>query len=101
VDRIERDLVARIARRFHLEDMSKTELAVACSVSVQELLDTPRVLAVAGSLEKIGAIAAVARSGLITVLVTDDRAAVALLALPPVAARAHGRPRRGAVSACR
>ena len=54
------------------------------SVSAQELLETPRVLAVAGSVEKTGAIAAVARSGLITSLITDDRTAAALLRLPRV-----------------
>lgn len=54
------------------------------SVSADELARTPRVLAVAGSVDKAAAIAAVARSGLITSLVTDDRAAVALRRLPRV-----------------
>ncbi|WP_410628321.1 sugar-binding transcriptional regulator [Amycolatopsis sp. cmx-8-4] len=54
------------------------------SVSVSELAGTPCVLAVAGSVEKAGAIAAAARSGLITSLITDDRTAVALRRLPAV-----------------
>ena len=40
-------------------------------------------MAVAGSAEKADAIAAVCRSGLLSSLVTDDRAAAALLRLPP------------------
>jgi DNA-binding transcriptional regulator LsrR (DeoR family) len=54
------------------------------SISPEQLLRTPRVLAVAGSPEKAGAIAAVARSGLITSLITDDRTALTLLRMAPV-----------------
>lgn len=100
-----RELADRQARAemtgiFVHEDGSLVEAAVVgrrISVSVSELLGAPRVLAVAGSVEKVGAIAAVARSGLVTALVTDDQAAAALLRLPPVAAHAlerHGVARR-------
>lgn len=61
------------------------------SVSPEQLLACPRVLAVAGSPEKAGAIAAIARTGLITSLVTDDVAAVALLDMPAI--EAHVLPR--------
>lgn len=78
---------AEIAGIFVRDDGSLVDAAVVerrISVSVTELLGTPRVLAVAGSLEKVGALAAVARSGLVSALVTDDQAATALLRLPPV-----------------
>ncbi len=80
---------AEMAGIFVRDDGSLVDAAVVerrISVSVPELLGTPRVLAVAGSVEKVGAIAAVARSGLVTALVTDDQAATALLRLPPVTA---------------
>jgi DNA-binding transcriptional regulator LsrR (DeoR family) len=54
------------------------------SVTPEQLLACPRVLAVAGSPEKAGAIAAIARTGLITSLVTDDRAAAELLSMPAI-----------------
>jgi DNA-binding transcriptional regulator LsrR (DeoR family) len=82
---------AEMAGIFVRDDGSLVDAAVVerrISVSVPELLGTPRVLGVAGSVEKVGAIAAVARSGLVTALVTDDRAADALLRLPPVTVHA-------------
>lgn len=88
---------AEMAGIFMREDGSLIDAALAkrrISVSVPELLATPRVLAVAGSAEKVGAIAAVARSGLITSLVTDDKTAAALKKLPPVEKHAlERRPR--------
>lgn len=57
------------------------------SVSPEQLRRTPRVLAVAGSPEKAGAIAAIARSGLITSLITDDKTSLALLRMPAVTGR--------------
>lgn len=57
-----------------------------------DLLSTPHVIAAAGSLEKVPAIMAATRSGLITTLVTDDQAAHALLAMPAVKAKALTRP---------
>ncbi|QIK67352.1 transcriptional regulator [Nocardioides sp. HDW12B] len=54
------------------------------SVSVDQLARAPRVLAVAGGVEKAPAIASAARSGLLTSLVTDDRTALALLRGPEV-----------------
>lgn len=54
------------------------------SISAEQLIAVPQVLAVAGGLEKVPAIAAVARSRLITALITDERAARALLELEPV-----------------
>lgn len=86
---------AEIAGVFLRDDGSVIDAAATrrrISVSVEELLRTPQVLAVAGSVEKAPAIAATARSGLITSLVTDDRTAEALRALPPVTA--HAQPRR-------
>jgi DNA-binding transcriptional regulator LsrR (DeoR family) len=86
---------AEMAGIFVRDDGSLVDAAVVerrISVSVPELLGTPRVLAVAGSVEKVGAIAAVVRSGLVTALITDDRAASALLGLPGVAAHALDRP---------
>lgn len=50
------------------------------SISSAQLVDVPRVIAVAGGAEKATAIRAVARAGLITSLVTDDRLAEAVLA---------------------
>lgn len=61
------------------------------SVSADELMGTPRVIAVAGSVDKAGAISAVARSGIVTSLVTDDRTAAALLRLPRVDVPLHSR----------
>lgn len=54
------------------------------SVTVDQLARTPRVLAVAGGVEKAAAITSAARSGLLTSLVTDDRTALALLRGPAV-----------------
>ncbi|HEY0645313.1 MAG TPA: sugar-binding domain-containing protein [Nocardioides sp.] len=88
---------AELAGIFLRDDGSVIDAAATrrrISVSVEELLRTPQVLAVAGSVEKTPAIAAVARSGLITSLVTDDRTAVALRALAPVTAHAQP-PLRG------
>lgn len=85
---------AEMAGIFVRDDGSLVDAAVVrrrISVSVDELLGTPQVLAVAGSIEKVGAIAAVARSGLVTALVTDDHAAAALLHLPPVTGHALDR----------
>lgn len=87
-DRVELDregAKAEIAGIFLREDGSVIDAAVVhrrISVSPDELEATPRVLAVAGTVEKAGAIAAVARSGLVTSLITDDLTAVALLQLP-------------------
>jgi len=78
---------AEMAGIFLREDGSLIEAPLnerRISVSVPELLSTPQVLAVAGSADKVGAIAAVARSGLMTCLVTDDRTAVELKRLPAV-----------------
>ncbi|MGV8972405.1 MAG: sugar-binding transcriptional regulator [Rhodoglobus sp.] len=78
---------AEMAGIFLRQDGSLIEATVAkrrISVSVPELLATPRVLAVAGSAEKVGAIAAVARSGLVTSLITDDKTAAMLKKLPAV-----------------
>ncbi|WP_313716548.1 sugar-binding transcriptional regulator [Arsenicicoccus bolidensis] len=55
------------------------------SISAKELIAVPQVLAVAGGIEKVPAIAAVARSRLITMLVTDEETAERLLAEEPVA----------------
>ena len=82
---------AEMAGIFVRDDGSLVDAALMqrrISVSPDELLHTPRVLAVAGSPDKVAAIAAVARSGLITVLVTDDRAALALLECSPVTQQA-------------
>ena len=55
------------------------------SISAEQLVAVPHVLGVAGGLEKVPAIAAVARSRLINTLITDERTARALLELEPVA----------------
>ena len=78
---------AEMAGIFVREDGSLVDAALTArriSISAAELTATPRVLAVAGSPEKVGAIAAVARSGLITSLITDDRTATDLRRLPRV-----------------
>lgn len=96
--------VAEVAGIFLRQDGSPVDAAAArrrISVSVDELLATPQVTAVAGSVEKAPAIAATARSGLITCLVTDDRTAAALLDLPAVGARALERRPRSATHARR
>jgi DNA-binding transcriptional regulator LsrR (DeoR family) len=54
------------------------------SISAEQLITVPQVLGVAGGLDKVPAIAAVARSRLINVLITDERTARALLELEPV-----------------
>jgi DNA-binding transcriptional regulator LsrR (DeoR family) len=79
-------VVAEIAGIFFRADGSVIETDLSrrrISVSADELRRTPRVMAVAGSVEKAAAIAAVSRSGILSSLVTDDRAAPALLRLPP------------------
>ncbi len=63
------------------------------SISAEALGAIPRVIAVAGGGAKAQAVAAVARSGLMTALVTDRELAEAALRLPAVPARA--RPARG------
>ncbi len=78
---------AEMAGIFLRADGSLVDAALTMrriSVSPSELLSTPRVLAVAGSAEKVGAIAAVARSGLVTSLITDDKTAALLQQLPPI-----------------
>lgn len=65
-----------------LVDASLTRRRI--SISAQQLVRTRRVLVVAGTVEKVGAIGAAARSGLITSLVTDDKTALALRRLPAV-----------------
>lgn len=78
---------AEMAGIFMREDGTLIDAALTrrrISVEPEDLLSTPRVLAVAGSVEKAGAIAAAARSGLITSLITDDRTAAALRRLPRV-----------------
>ncbi|GAA1477066.1 sugar-binding domain-containing protein [Nocardioides aestuarii] len=93
---------AEVAGIFLRADGSPVDAAAArrrISVSVDELLATPQVTAVAGSVEKAPAIAATARSGLLTSLVTDDRTAASLLGLPAVTSRAlvrQPRPHQGA-----
>ncbi len=85
---------AEIAGIFFRSDGSVIETDLSrrrISVSADELLRTPRVIAVAGSVDKAGAIAAVARSGILTSLVTDDRAAAALLRLPQIDGPVHTR----------
>lgn len=54
------------------------------TVATHHLLATPRVVAVAGGVEKAEALAACARSGLITSLITDRITAETLLTLPRV-----------------
>ena len=86
---------AEMAGIFVGEDGSLIETPVTrrrISVSADELLRTPRVLAVAGSVEKAGAISAVARSGLLTSLITDDKTALAIRRLPPVRQHVLARP---------
>lgn len=78
---------AEMAGIFVREDGALVQAALTArriSISPEELTNTPRVLAVAGSSPKVGAIAAVARSGLITSLVTDDLTAAELLRLPRI-----------------
>lgn len=78
---------AEIAGIFLRADGSVIETDLSrrrISVSADELMGTPKVMAVAGSAEKAGAISAVARSGILTSLVTDDRTAAALLRLPRI-----------------
>jgi DNA-binding transcriptional regulator LsrR (DeoR family) len=95
-DELEREgVVAEIAGIFFRADGSVIDTDLSqrrISVSSDQLMRTPRVVAAAGSVEKAGAIAAVARSGILTSLVTDDRTANALLRLPRIDAQAH--PRR-------
>ncbi|MEL4356668.1 MULTISPECIES: sugar-binding transcriptional regulator [unclassified Luteococcus] len=55
------------------------------SISAEQLIQVPQVLAVAGGTEKVLALAAVARSRLITSLITDERTARQLLAQEAVA----------------
>lgn len=55
------------------------------SISAEQLIRVPQVLAVAGGVEKVPALAAVARSRLITSLITDERTARLLLTQEPVA----------------
>ena len=79
---------AELAGIFVREDGSLVDASLTrrrISISPEQLVRTPRVLAVAGSQEKAGAIAAVARSGLITSLITDDKTALSLLRTPAVA----------------
>ena len=86
---------AEMAWIFVRDDGVVVDTAVAerrLSVSVDDLLRAPRVLTAAGSVEKAPAIAAIARSGLVTSLVTDDLTAVELLRTPPV--ERHAQPRR-------
>lgn len=90
VDRVELDREgarAEIAGIFLRADGSVIETDLSrrrISVSAEELMGAPKVIAVAGSVDKAGAISAVARSGVLTALVTDDRTAGALLRLPRV-----------------
>lgn len=63
-------------------DAALTKRRIA--ISVEQLIAVPQVLAVAGGLEKVPAIAAVARSRIINALITDERTARSLLALEPV-----------------
>lgn len=87
--------VAEIAGIFLRSDGSVIETELSrrrISVSADELMRTPRVIAAAGSAEKADAILAVARSGILTSLVTDDRTASALLRLPRIDAPLHARP---------
>lgn len=54
------------------------------SITAEQLRSTPRVLAVAAGKEKAAAVLAVARSGLLTALVTDRGLAEAILEMPSV-----------------
>ena len=56
------------------------------AVSPRELVKIPRVLAVAGGEPKVPAMAAMARSRILTALITDERTARLLLDTPPVPA---------------
>lgn len=85
---------AEMAGIFVRDDGAVADAAVAArriSVSVDDLLRTPRVLTAAGSVEKAPAIAAIARSGLVTSLVTDDLTAVELMRMPRVERHAQSR----------
>lgn len=87
-------VVAEIAGIFFRADGSVIETDLSrrrISVSAEELMRTPRVIAAAGSVEKADAIAAIARSGILTSLVTDDRAAAELLRRERVDAPVHTR----------
>jgi DNA-binding transcriptional regulator LsrR (DeoR family) len=61
-------------------DLTKRRIAI----SAEQLIAVPQVLAVAGGVEKVPAIAAVARSRIINALITDERTARSLLELEPV-----------------
>jgi DNA-binding transcriptional regulator LsrR (DeoR family) len=54
-------------------------LSRTVGITLEELRRVPEVIAVAGGDEKIGAIAATLRSGIVNTLVTDSRTALALL----------------------
>jgi DNA-binding transcriptional regulator LsrR (DeoR family) len=85
---------AEMAGIFVRDDGTVVDSAVSerrISVSVDDLLRAPRVLTPAGSVEKAPAIAAIARSGLVTSLVTDDLTAVELMGMPRVERHAHTR----------
>ena len=56
----------------------------ALAVSVEQLRGVPRVMAVAGGAAKAGAIAGALATGAIKMLVTDEPAARAIVAMPPV-----------------
>lgn len=58
------------------------------SITSEQLSRVPHVIAVAAEREKANAIHAVTRSGMISALVTEQRCAEELLALPPVSRRA-------------
>lgn len=64
------------------------------SIDAEQLASVPVVLGVAGGLDKVPAIAAVARSRMINALVTDERTARALLECDPVAAGPRQLPAR-------
>ena len=59
------------------------------SVSAEQLRRTPRVIAAAGGLVKLGAVAAVVKSGMITDLVTDHTVAEAALLREPITPMAN------------
>ncbi|WOQ17358.1 sugar-binding transcriptional regulator [Raineyella sp. W15-4] len=59
-----------------------------------DLLTIPYVIAAAGDPAKAPAIRAVASSGLVTTLITDDRTALRLSELPPIHTKAHTRHQR-------
>lgn len=61
------------------------------SISVPELLDTPKVVVMAGGLRKARAIRAVCQSGMATVLITTDEVAKQLLDQPPVETHTYHR----------